>query len=331
MLHSIPALRRAEIMRPGYAVEYDSVPCQEAGASLETKRIEGLFHAGQINGTSGYEEAAAQGIIAGINAALKVQGRLPLVLRRDQAYIGVLIDDLVTKDIREPYRMMTGRAEYRLLLRQDNADLRLAEIGYRAGLLSAERCRAVESKQRAIRAELDRLAGTWLHPGAGVDPLLAEQGLPPIDRPDGVNALQFLRRPGVEYDLVAALAPPPERLPPDVAGQVGIEAKYAGYIDKQQVEVDRFRRLEDWRIPPELRYEMLVGLRAEAREKLTNVRPATVGQAARLAGVNPADISVLLIHLKKLESPAASGPARRLTVGSPEGDLRDSRSAEGKG
>ncbi len=307
MLHSIPALRRAEIMRPGYAIEYDSVPCQEAGASLETKRIEGLFHAGQINGTSGYEEAAAQGIVAGINAALKVQGRPPLILRRDQAYIGVLIDDLVTKEIREPYRIMTGRAEYRLLLRQDNADLRLAEIGYRAGLLPPERYQAVEARRRAIQAELDRLAATWLHPGDGADLLLAGRGLPPFDKPDGVNALQFLRRPEVDYDLVVALSPPPELLPPDVAEQVGIEAKYAGYIDKQRIEVDRVRRLEDWRIPPDLRYEALPGLRTEAREKLAYVRPATVGQASRLAGVNPADISVLLIHLKKLGRPENKG------------------------
>ncbi len=309
MLHSIPALRRAEIMRPGYAIEYDSVPCQEISASLETKRIEGLFHAGQINGTSGYEEAAAQGIVAGINAALQAQGRSPVILRRDQAYIGVLIDDLVTKDIREPYRIMTGRAEYRLLLRQDNADLRLSEIGYQAGLLPVERYQAVEAKRQAIRAEIERLAGTWLHPGDRVDPLLVEPSptagdvcLPP-DRPDGVNALQLLRRPEVDYDLVAALAPPPQPLSPGVAEQVGIEAKYAGYIDKQRVEVDRFRRLEDWRIPPNFQYEALAGLRAEAREKLACVRPATVGQAARLAGVNPADVSVLLIHLKKIEPP----------------------------
>ena len=319
MLHSIPALRQAEIMRPGYAVEYDSVPCQEASASLETKRIEGLFHAGQINGTSGYEEAAAQGIVAGINAALKVQGRPPLVLRRDQAYIGVLIDDLVTKDIREPYRIMTGRAEYRLLLRQDNADLRLAEIGYQAGLLPAERYHAVEAKRQAVQAELERLAGTWLHLGDGVDPLLAQQGLtdlrPAFDKPDGVNALQFLRRPEVGYDLVAALTPPPRPLPSGVAEQVDIEAKYAGYIDKQKVEVDRFRRLEDWRIPPDLKYEALTGLRAEAREKLAQVRPATVGQAARLAGVNPADVSVLLVHLKKLESPPlTASPLDRSSV-----------------
>jgi len=306
MLHSIPALRQAEIMRAGYAIEYDSVPCQEAGASLETKRVEGLFHAGQINGTSGYEEAAAQGIVAGINAALKVQGRPPIVLRRDQAYIGVLIDDLVTKDIREPYRMMTSRAEYRLLLRQDNADLRLAEVGYQAGLLPAERYYAVEAKRQAIRAELDRLAVTWVHG----DPDL-NLGGPGSEIPsDGVNALQFLRRPEVEYDLVAALAPPPEPLPLAVAEQVGIEAKYAGYIDKQQMEVERLRRLEDWRIPPDLRYEALAGLRAEAREKLARVRPATVGQAGRLAGVNPADVSVLLIHLKKLDPAAGPPPSR---------------------
>ena len=301
MLHSIPALRQAEIVRPGYAIEYDSVPCQEVGTSLETKRLEGLFHAGQINGTSGYEEAAAQGLIAGANAALKVQGRQPVILRRDQAYIGVLIDDLVTKEIDEPYRIMTSRAEYRLLLRQDNADLRLAEIGYRAGLLSPARYRAVEGKRAAVEAELERLGSTWLRPGEDrVNALLREWGLPELD--DGVNALQFLRRPEVDYGLVAALAPPPAPLAPRVAEQVEVEAKYAGYIEKQRVEVARFRRLEDRRIPPSLDYGDMVGLRTEAREKLAYVRPATVGQATRLAGVNPADISVLLVHLKRMDA-----------------------------
>ena len=300
MLHSIPALREAEIMRPGYAIEYDSVPCQEVSAGLETKRVEGLFHAGQINGTSGYEEAAAQGLIAGTNAARKVQGRPPIILRRDQAYIGVLIDDLVTKEIGEPYRIMTSRAEYRLLLRQDNADLRLAEIGYQAGLLPRERYEAVETKRLAVQAELERLGGTWIRPGDdATNDRLVEQGLLPLT--DGVNALQFLCRPEVDYALVATLVPPPEPLPQEVAEQVQIEAKYAGYIEKQRVEVARFRRLEDRRLPPGLDYGAMVGLRTEAQEKLARVRPATVGQAARLAGVNPADVSVLLVHLKRLQ------------------------------
>jgi tRNA uridine 5-carboxymethylaminomethyl modification enzyme len=298
MLHSIPALRRAEIMRPGYAVEYDSVPCQEVTAGLETKRIEGLFHAGQINGTSGYEEAAAQGLVAGINAALQVQGRPPLILRRDQAYIGVLIDDLITKEIVEPYRIMTGRAEYRLLLRQDNADLRLAEIGYRAGLLPRERYEAAEAKRRAVLAETERLGSTWLRPGdEAANACLVAHGFEPLD--DGINALQFLRRPEVAYALVVELSPPPSQLPAEVGEQVEIEAKYAGYIEKQRNEVDRFRRLEEWRIPAEIDYGALQGLRLEAREKLARIRPATVGQATRLAGVNPADISVLLVHLRR--------------------------------
>ena len=300
MLHSIPALCEAEIMRPGYAIEYDSVPCQEVSAGLETKRIEGLFHAGQINGTSGYEEAAAQGLVAGINAARKVQGRPPLILRRDQAYIGVLIDDLVTKEIDEPYRIMTSRAEYRLLLRQDNADLRLAELGYQAGLLPYERYQTIEAKRLAVEAELARLGDIWLRPGdEGMQGRLVEHGLPPLT--NGVNALQFLRRPEVAYDLVAAVIPPPAPLGPQAAEQVEVEAKYAGYIEKQRAEVARFRRLEDRRLPPGLDYQGMVGLRAEAREKLAYVRPATVGQAARLSGVNPADVSVLLVHLKRLD------------------------------
>jgi tRNA uridine 5-carboxymethylaminomethyl modification enzyme len=302
MLRSIPALRSANIMRAGYAIEYDSVPCQEVNAGLETKRIEGLFHAGQINGTSGYEEAAAQGLVAGINAALKVKGRPPIILHRDQAYIGVLIDDLVTKDITEPYRIMTSRAEYRLLLRQDNADLRLADIGYRSGLLPYEHFQNVDAKRRAVQAELDRLATAWLRTSDnGINSRIAEEGLAPLSR--GVSALQFLRRPEVAYALVADLVPPPEPLPNSVADQVEIEAKYSGYIEKQRAEVARFRRLEDRRIPADMDYDALTGLRTEAREKLAYVRPATVGQAARLAGVNPADISVLLIHLKRLGPP----------------------------
>jgi tRNA uridine 5-carboxymethylaminomethyl modification enzyme len=323
MLHSIPALRQSEIMRPGYAIEYDSVPCQEVSAALETKRVEGLFHAGQINGTSGYEEAAAQGLVAGVNAALKVQGRPPVILHRDQAYIGVLVDDLVTKEIDEPYRIMTSRAEYRLLLRQDNADLRLAEIGYKAGLLPYERYRTVETKRRAVQSELERLEATWLRPSDnGTKDRLVERGLPPLT--DGVNALQFLRRPEVDYDLLAAVASPAQPLPPDIAEQVQIEAKYAGYIEKQRAEVARFRRLEDRRLPRELDYNALVGLRAEAQEKLAYVRPATVGQASRLAGVNPADITVLLVHLKRMESIPASADV----AGDPAAGQRSPRTGE---
>jgi tRNA uridine 5-carboxymethylaminomethyl modification enzyme len=310
MLSSMPALRDVEIMRPGYAIEYDSVPCQELSSSLETKRIEGLFHAGQINGTSGYEEAAAQGLIAGANAALKLQGRPPIILGRDQAYIGVLIDDLVTKEIAEPYRIMTSRAEYRLLLRQDNAEQRLAEIGYEAGLLGRERYRAAQDRQLAVDRELERLRSTWLRPGdGGTNSSLVNHGLEPLR--DGVNALQFLRRPEVPYSLVADLKPPPEKLSAEVSRQVEIEAKYAGYIDKQRVEIARFQRLEGQRLPAELDYHAMVGLRTEARERLAYVRPATVGQASRLAGVNPADISVLLVHLKRMDKAyAASGEAR---------------------
>ena len=301
MLRSIPALHRAEIMRPGYAIEYDSVPCQEVSAGLETKRIEGLFHAGQINGTSGYEEAAAQGLVAGINAARKVQGRPAVIFRRDQAYIGVLIDDLVTKTIDEPYRMLTSRAEYRLLLRQDNADLRLSQIGYEIGLLPRERVKAVEDKRREVEAEIERLGGAWLRPGDnGLNDRLAQEGLAPLE--DGVNALQFLRRPEVTYRMVAQVAPPPAALSDEAAAQVEVEAKYAGYIEKQRLEVERFRRLEDRRIPADLDYAALAGLRVEAQEKLAHTRPATIGQASRLPGVNPADISVLLVHLKRWDA-----------------------------
>lgn len=295
MLHSIPALRRAEIVRPGYAVEYDFVPPDQIMASLETKLVEGLFHAGQINGTSGYEEAAAQGIMAGINAARKVQGKEPIILRRDQAYIGVLIDDLVTKEITEPYRMLTSRAEYRLLLRQDNADLRLSPIGYEIGLLPRERYEAVEEKRKAIAGELRRLRETWLPPSEEVNQKLLAFNLDPLN--DGVNALQLLCRPEISYELLQTLIPSDSPLSSEVIEQVVIEAKYAGYIENQRREVERMKRLEERPIPSDFDYDVPAGLSNEAREKLKRFRPATVGQASRISGVNPSDISILLVYL----------------------------------
>jgi len=296
-VRSIPALRNVEFMRIGYAIEYDFVPPDQIQASLETKQVGGLFHAGQINGTTGYEEAAAQGLLAGINAALQVQGRPPVVLGRDQAYIGVLIDDLVTQEHQEPYRQLTSRAEYRLLLRQDNAELRLTPIGYQVGLVPRERYDRVERQRRRVEAEIERLRRLTLSPNHHSAATLAGFGLPPLQ--NGVNALQFLSRPEVDYAVLAALAPPPTPLEPAEIAQVVIETKYAGYIAKQHQQVERMRRLENRAIPADFDYDAVIGLRNEARQKLQRFRPATVGQAARIQGVNPADISLLLIHLER--------------------------------
>ena len=295
MIHSIPGLEKAEIMRFGYAVEYDAVPSTEIRASMETKRIKNLFLAGQINGTSGYEEAAGQGLMAGINAGLRVQGRDPFILKREQAYIAVMIDDLTTKEIKEPYRLMTSRAEYRLLLRSDNADLRLTALGYDLGLISRERYLAVENKRDKIEEYLKRLASTAISPSAQQNTLFAGSGLPTIER--GMKAGDYLRRPEVDRAALPLLLG--HAVDPDIAEQVEIEGKYRVYINKQEQSVDKMRRLEDTRLPEGLDYDAISGLRKEARARLTQFKPATLGQASRLSGVNPADIAVLMVHLQR--------------------------------
>jgi tRNA uridine 5-carboxymethylaminomethyl modification enzyme len=287
MLRAIPALRHCEIMRAGYAVEYDFAPTYQTLTSLASKRVEGLYLAGQINGTSGYEEAAAQGIIAGLNAARYTQGLQPVVLRRDQAYIGVLIDDLMTKDHREPYRMHTSRAEHRLLLRQDNADLRLTALAYAVGLVDAERHARVEARRAAIAQALDTLRAVRL---SGVEGR-------PFGRP--ISGEEALRRHDVTFAQVAVAAPQEAglaELPDDVASEVELEVRYAGYIAREHAAVARAVRMEGYALAGDLDYSAVRGLRREAREKLARFRPLTVGQAARLAGITPADVAALLIH-----------------------------------
>ncbi len=296
MIRSIPALRNAEIMRVGYAIEYDAVATGEILATLETKRLPGLFLAGQINGTTGYEEAAAQGLIAGVNAALKVQGREPFILRRDEAYIGVLIDDLVTKEIHEPYRMFTSRAEHRLLLRSDNADLRLTPRGYELGLIDEARLAIVERKREQTRAARRYLQGVRLTPSGETNARLNQAGIGPISQVCSADVV--LARPAVSYEsLRGAIELPP--LPAYVAEQVEIETKYSGYIEKEQRAAERVRKMEARRIPASLDIMAVPGLRNEARQVLQRFRPATLGQAARLAGINPADIAVLLVYLER--------------------------------
>jgi len=284
MLRSIPALEKAEMIRVGYAIEYDFVPPSQTRASLESKTVPGLFFAGQINGTTGYEEAAGQGLIAGINAANLVKGRPPLVLRRDQAYLGVMIDDLVTRELSEPYRLFTSRAEFRLLLRQDNADLRLTPTGYALGLIGKQRYEAVEAKREAIAREIKRLNKTHFVP-------------PGNER--ATSSAAFLRRPETTYRTLVSLGVGSPELGREAQDQVEIEVKYQGYIDMQSKEIDRVRRLEEWLIPPDVDYAGLAGLRFEAGQKLNRFRPATVGQASRVDGVTPADIALLLVHLEK--------------------------------
>lgn len=297
VLHSIPGLENVRMIRTGYAIEYDYVLPSQLKPSLETRAVEGLFTAGQINGTSGYEEAAAQGLIAGINAAMKVLEREPLILKRSQAYIGVMIDDLTTKEIDEPYRLLTSRAEYRLLLRQDNADLRLTEIGRQIGLVSEERWRIFQEKRELLEREIKRLKDYQAVPADQVVAMvLAKKGSTPLK--DRTSLWDLLRRPQLDIEdyVEAELLP---ELDLDILEQLEIQAKYEGYIRKQHEQVQRFEKMENKLIPAGLDYEQVQGLSNEGKQKLTQFQPISVGQASRIAGVTPADINVLLIYLER--------------------------------
>jgi tRNA uridine 5-carboxymethylaminomethyl modification enzyme len=294
---SIAGLEEVEIMRPAYAIEYDFAPPTQITHTLETKKIEGLFFAGQINGTSGYEEAAAQGLMAGINAALKIQKRSPLVLSRSEAYIGVMIDDLVTRGTSEPYRMFTSRAEYRLLLREDNADLRLRDTGREIGLVSDEAYRQYREKKESAEQELSRLKRVWVKPIPEVNTVLAEAGSAALSAEASLE--QLLKRPELSYGDIVKISPPEEPVAAEAAEQVEIQVKYAGYIERQLQQVERFSSLEQKAIPADLDYDAVIGLGTEVRQKLTQVRPVSLGQASRISGVTPAAISLLLVALEK--------------------------------
>ncbi|WP_458411505.1 tRNA uridine-5-carboxymethylaminomethyl(34) synthesis enzyme MnmG [Schinkia sp. CFF1] len=297
MLHSVPGLEKVEMMRAGYAIEYDMIYPTQLWPTLETKVIQNLFTAGQINGTSGYEEAAGQGLMAGINAACKVLNIDPVILDRAQAYIGVLVDDLVTKGTSDPYRLLTSRAEYRLLLRHDNADLRLTEIGRRIGLISEERYQRFLEKKEKIEKEKERLEQTTIRPTEQVQNLIQQIGGSPLK--DGVRAADLLKRPEMSYELLMQLIPSQEELPVDVTEQVEIQIKYAGYIEKSLQQVERMKKMEDKKIPQDIDYNAISGIASEARQKLSQIRPLSVGQASRISGVNPADISILLVYLEQ--------------------------------
>lgn len=299
MYRSVPGLENAKIVRNAYAIEYDCINPIQLKPSLEFKSIQGLFSGGQFNGSSGYEEAAAQGLIAGINAAMKIKGQDPLILTRAEAYIGVLIDDLVTKQTFEPYRMMTSRAEYRLLLRQDNADLRLRKHGHRVGLISDEEYAATVRKQEQIDSEIVRMENTFVGQSEKVQKLMEE--LQSTALKSGSSLAELIRRPELNYELLAPIDPNRPDLPKDVGEQVSINIKYEGYIKRQMSQVEQFRKKEARLIPEDLNYEDVASLRIEARQKLEKYRPINIGQASRISGVSPSDISVLLVYLSSMK------------------------------
>lgn len=297
MYHTVPGLEEAKIVRNAYAIEYDCINPRQLYPTLEFKNIKGLFSGGQFNGSSGYEEAAAQGLVAGINAAMYVLGREPLVLDRSESYIGVLIDDLVTKENNEPYRMMTSRAEYRLLLRQDNADLRLSKKGYEIGLISQERYRWVKEKEKLITQEIERIEHVSIGANAVVQKLLEQHGSAPLKT--GTTLAELIRRPELCYEDLAEIDPEREKLAPEVIEQVNINVKYDGYIKRQLKQVKEFKKLENKKLPEDFDYDQINSLRIEAKQKLNQYQPVNVGQASRISGVSPADISVLLIYLEQ--------------------------------